>query len=524
VAAQSPRFDIGAGISVNSEEERYLRTLQSLGLVRAYPWTIRGFLPSEGQSLLPADSVEHPWEGAFDVARERRKGFRFGTVAPEVAVVFNSTYPYGSNDGAVWAGRGLTGVTRGGIYARWGPVHLRLAPEAFWAQNADFELVENGLEGAGAFLDPRYPYHIDLPQRFGGEHHSRLSLGSSELSVTLPGVTLGAGGSAKHWGPSESYPLLLGDEAGGFPHAFVRTTRPLNAFIGGLQAYVMVGYLGQSTWSTATGEPGRFTSGSAVVLTPAVFPGLEIGVERFVSGPWSGTANAMSKVLKPFGTGVSTGTADGNPGDENQLAGAFIRWVLPNAGLEVYAEAVREDFGRDMRHLLVEPDDLMARVLGLRRTWSMGPDKIRVLRGEVVSAEVHHSERGDRVLVYGAQPYPRYLHGVVSQGHTVGGQLLSSTAAFSGSGWTVAVDSYGPTGRTTLEVTREKRLDWLPAGRMEAGLASVRYGLSLQSLRAWRGSELLFAINPSVELNRNLVRGNTAWNLNIVLGMRGLGL
>ncbi|MBT3957838.1 MAG: hypothetical protein HOE94_05275, partial [Gemmatimonadales bacterium] len=51
--ARTPQFDVGQGIEVNSERDRYIRVLQTLGLVRAYPWTVRGFSLAEERLLLP---------------------------------------------------------------------------------------------------------------------------------------------------------------------------------------------------------------------------------------------------------------------------------------------------------------------------------------------------------------------------------------------------------------------------------------------------------------------------------------
>ena len=525
--ARTPQFDVGQGIEVNSERDRYLRVLQTLGLVRAYPWTVRGFSLAEERLLLPVEGVRHPWASAFGSPPVADGGLRAGSVPFEGGVTYNSTYPYGSNDGALWAGRGLTAFARGGVYARWKGVDLRFAPELFWAQNAGFDLAGNRGDGPDAYRDPRYPGQIDLPQRFGDRPYRRATLGSSRLSVELPWTTVGISSEARIWGPSLAYPLLLGDEAGGFPHVFLRSARPLGPGVLRVHGQLMVGYLGQSDWSPVQNSVARsrFMTGAVITLQSDVLPGFEIGVERFVQGPWEGGLDAVSNVGRPFTNGVSTGLGDGNNiGDENQIAGGFVRWVVVGTGIEIFAEAVRDDYGRSIRHFLLEPDDLLVRSVGLRRAWTSLSGSIWAIRGEFVSSQAPHSERADR-SAGGPIPSARYVHVVLIQGHTVHGQLLAAPAAFSGSGWTIAVEDFRPSGRTTVEVTREVRLNWLSGLSRDSEVAarnSVRYGLSVDIVRFWAGTEVAVVGGPQVELNRNLVLGWTAWNLNLGVSFRGL--
>ena len=265
-------------------------------------------------------------------------------------------------------------------------------------------------------------------------------------------------------------------------------------------------------------------TGAVITVGSDLLPGLEIGVERFVQGPWQGGLDAVSNVGKPFTKGVSTGTDDGNILDENQIAGGFVRWVVVGTGIEIFAEAVRDDYGRSIRHFLLEPDDLLVRSVGLRRAWTSLSGSIWAIRGEFVSSQAPHSERADR-SAGGPIPSARYVHGVLIQGHTLQGQLLAAPAAFSGAGWTVAVEDYRPSGRTTVEVTREVRLNWLAGLSQDSEVAarnSVRYGLSVDIVRFWAGTEVAVVGGPQVELNRNLVLGWTAWNLNLGVAFRGL--
>ena len=175
-------------VSVGTVEDNYLRYLQSNGDVISYPWSIRGFGPQEAQ-MLAADSRGHP---PFPGESEARRSFFSAHMLPvEGTVRFNSAFPYGSNDGAIWAGRGFTPAIAGGFVVMAGPISLVLDPVAFVAQNEKFPLMANGDTGIGAFRNGRFPGAIDLPQRFGDKSYSRVDWGQSTLRADLLGLTAG---------------------------------------------------------------------------------------------------------------------------------------------------------------------------------------------------------------------------------------------------------------------------------------------------------------------------------------------
>src|SRR3954468_736911 len=83
-------------IFVNGELERYLRYLQSEGLVALYPWSIRDFSPRETDELAPS-SAAHPWASRYVFARPAAShSVDVDLVHPTAAVSFNSAFPFGS--------------------------------------------------------------------------------------------------------------------------------------------------------------------------------------------------------------------------------------------------------------------------------------------------------------------------------------------------------------------------------------------------------------------------------------------
>ena len=162
------------------ELENYLRYLQTLGLVPAYPWGLRAFSPAELDRVFPRDTT-HPWAARYNLVPRPVGGLSVDWVAPTVSARVNSTFPYGYNDGPIWAGKGITFAAQAGVAVHRGPVSLTLAPMGFVAQNAAFRLEPNGQAGPLTYADGLNPTFIDLPQRFGGSSYAQLDPGQSTV-------------------------------------------------------------------------------------------------------------------------------------------------------------------------------------------------------------------------------------------------------------------------------------------------------------------------------------------------------
>ena len=219
-----------AEIFAGGELENYLRYLQTLGEVALYPWGVRAFSPAEVDRLVPRDTL-HPWEVRYDLTPRAGRGFSVDWVAPGASVRYNSTFPYGFNDGPIWAGRGVTAAAQAGVALRWGVLSVTVAPMAFLAQNAPFPLMANGETGTLAYGDGALPEQIDLPQRFGGGVYPRVDPGQSTARLDWGALAFGVTTANQYWGPATEFPYILGNNAAGFPQAFVGTAHPLDLWL-----------------------------------------------------------------------------------------------------------------------------------------------------------------------------------------------------------------------------------------------------------------------------------------------------
>ena len=505
------RSEVFAG----GELETYLRDLQLIGAVPLYPWSVRSFSPSELDRLFPVDSIPHPWRLRYDLHPAPHDRLTFDVVRPTASTRFNSTFPYGSNDGPIWAGRGLTAAVQIGVTARYHSLSVTIAPLAFAAQNASFSLLANGDTGKLAFGDGVYAGGIDRPQRFGARPYTVLDPGQSTVRLDAGALTLGVSTANQYWGPAAVYPAVLGNNAAGFPHAFLGTAHPVDLWLVRVHGRLVWGRLNQSSFSSETAGGGiRFMAGLVGVLTPRGLPGLEFGLSRFIHTPWPQSGLSTSELLLPLvsrNRENQLGTAN-----DNQLAAAFARWVFPRSGVEFYGEYGREDYNADLRDFIDEPDHIGGYMasLGLRKAFGPSDGRLIVLGAEVVN------EQRNRTASEIGRP-PPYTHGTLGQGHTERGQILGADIGIDGTGATLSLDSYHTGGRWSVRWTRILRGDrgnFPAAGQVDPRARDVQHALTFERLFFRGRYDILAGLTAVYEFNRN--SQSDAFNLNAIVVVR----
>jgi Capsule assembly protein Wzi len=502
-----------AEVFAGGELESYLRYLQTLGEVAPYPWGIRAFSPVEVDRLMPRDTA-NPWAARYDLARHPAHGLQTDWVAPAASVRFNSTFPYGYNDGPIWAGRGLTVSGQAGVALRWGMLSLTIAPMFFVAQNAAFPLMANGRSGSLAYASGVVPGQIDLPQRFGNSAYARLDPGQSTFRVDWGPLAAGLTTADQYWGPATTFPIILGNNAAGFPQVFLGTAQPVDLWLLRIHFRFIWGRLGQSAYSPETAAGGlRYANGLNANLTSRWVPGLEVGFTRFSHQPWPAGGPRFSDLIHVLRF-QETGNAAGNVID-NQLASAYFRWVLPHSGFEVYGEYGRDDYNQNLRDLILEPDHIGGYTVGFRKVWRRSGNRLLAVRAEVQNLQYS-------VLAQGRPWSPFYSHSTnLRQGHTQLGQMLASPAGPGGAGSVVAVDAYSPKGRWTFSWTRMLRAQQGDSAQPAQAIPrafDVQHELAVERL-AFRGRyDVLAHVGVVYEFNRYFK--SDAFNLNLILGVR----
>lgn len=524
-AGAQARAPAAVEFAPGGELENYLRLLQIDGASKWYPWSLRSFSSRELRALLPADSAAGPWRLS---AAELGRGISVGPVGANAAV--NSGFPYGGNDGAVWAGRGLTVSANASLTARLGPLLLTLAPVAFISTNAAFPLLDNGESGSLAFNDGLFPTTVDRPQRFGDGAYGRGDVGGSEIRLDTRLVTVGFGTAPMSWGPAMEYPFLVGTNAAGFPHAFLGTGGPVSIGVGMLHARAIWGKLSQSSFSPVTGadryvsptEPGRtrLMAGMMFIFAPRLIPNLEFGLGRFVHIPYPISGIDGSFLRRPWPRFLKKnvyGPAETREVDnENDLASVFARWTFPGAGFELYGEHGHDDWYHDLRDLVQEPEHNRSYMLGAQKVFTRSPTRMSALRAELINHQkppLGRDRPGQGII---------YTHTSLRQGHTQRGQLIGSSAGVgAAAGSVVAWDRYSPAGRTTLawrRIVRAHTGGFDSTGVAEPDGIDVIHSLGAERSRRTGNLSYTFGVELMADLNRNF--SNDVFNLHARAGMQ----
>lgn len=210
-----------------------------------------------GGNAEPAGLMLRSLSSLTDPHRAGRAARPFALVLPTLHVVTNSELPFGQNDGAMWAGKGVSSRLLLGFAATAGPLRLVVIPEIVRSSNGDLSIDPNDPAFAPAIPPSRslfssasnvHPYSIDLPWRMGDASFSEIHPGQSSITLAARGVEAGAATENEWWGPALRNPIVMGDNAAGFPHLFLRTRGPVATPLGRFDARWIVGGLEESDW------------------------------------------------------------------------------------------------------------------------------------------------------------------------------------------------------------------------------------------------------------------------------------
>jgi hypothetical protein len=358
-------------------------------------------------------------------------------------LIWNSRIPSSLNDGPAWAGRGLTASVAGGISAQLGRIHANLVPQLWRTQNLPFAIVPGGDTTRNGFASPWQtgPQSADLPIRFGYKPTAVIEVGESAVWFDHSGLAAGVSTESQWWGPGIRNALIMSNNAGGIPHAFLRTANPVRTRLGTLEGRWIIGQLTESRFfDSDPGNDARSLSGAVVTLSPAFEPAFTVGVARVVYANVSGAGALPPRALDVFrGWHPRRDSVSRRTGAPEQLMSVFARYVLPASAAEVYGEWGRILLPVSMRSLLIAPQFTQGFTLGVQWAPEVTPVARVRIQAEVTNLEQSPPSRAADTLSF-------YASSLVPQGYTQRGQVIGA--------------AIGP-GSSSQWLA----LDWLQAGR-----------------------------------------------------------
>lgn len=526
--ALPPRPAAAQQVPVGSLLDEYGRLLQVAGLTAP---TSLGARPRAEAELTAGlrSAPPSPWVAALQarvVPLDSGRGVRWRAEPVGVRWFGNTDRPWGTNDGAVWQGKGTTVAATGGLSLRAGRLSASVQPVFAWAQNADFALSPFSPSRPSLPLSPyAYPtlspsQTLDAPQRFGQDPYGVVDLGQSFVRVDWRGAAVGLSTENQWWGPGVRNSILMSNHAAGMPHLFVGTSRPARlGRVATLDARWSWGQLRESAWfDSVSANDRRFFTGIVVSVSPAALPGLQLGATRAFVSDWDRRGSDFFRIFGAFQK-VKQVSGASPVGDDlqDQLASVFVRWVFPASRLEVYGEWAKGDHSWDLRDLMLEPEHASGYQLGLQKVLGNPEDVIWRLTGEVtlLGAPRTGQVRAPELSYF-------YVHHIIRQGYTQRGQVLGAGIGPGSNQQYVGLDRYARWGRVGIAVQRtgydNDRFIRQPQpyrNYMEVEPALLANALVFRG--AW---DLEASLAVAKLLNQHYILRNDRTNVNLTFGVR----
>ncbi|HEY1054197.1 MAG TPA: capsule assembly Wzi family protein [Emticicia sp.] len=330
---------------------------------------------------------------------------------------FNSSNPFGWNDGSMIPARGYQTMISAGFFARVGFLNVRFQPEYIYAANRSF----NGLD--------IYSGEPDLPLRYGSESYNDLQWGQSSIRLNIGPASVGVSNENIWWGPGVRNAILLSNNATGFKHLTLNTIKPIRTPVGTVEGQIIAAKLENSGYTYMDDIPEyadwRYLSGMVFVYQPRWVPGLFLGLSRSfqiyhknIKG-FSGYFPFLTPFQK-INDSKNSNTEAGTD-SKDQLATLFARWMFQKAQAEVYFEYGVNDHAYNTRVFLGNPEASRAYTVGIRKLLPINNAFQDHLQVNVEVTQL--SQALDRVLIsHGAW----YTHSQIKQGHTNFGEVLGA--------------------------------------------------------------------------------------------------
>lgn len=364
---------------------------------------------------------------------------------PEYYSSYNSAYPYGQNDGALWQGKGFNAQLKFGIGFTSQGFDFILKPEFDFSQNQYFKIMDS----FGRY-DSEYAYYwsnLDLPQRFGNDPVFTFDWGDSEVRYSVGTFTIGFGTQALWLGPGWLNAILHSNNAPTYPRfdfglRKTKITLPwLNWYIGDIEVRFWTGRTGYSSYyKTGYDKKHMFITGTSAAYAPSFLPGLTLSLNTIVIAP-----QASDNWKQLFGLA----TAWIGNGNEDGKAELSADWLFPQVGLEIYGSLGVDDYlpGNRFQAYVRYPFHTMVYQAGMKKAITVS--ERHNLSGELIF-EWTNMEMSQDGQTQGA--YNFYSHGPTSL--TNYGQIMGAGSGWAGNSQILAFKLYYPKGTSTLYVER----------------------------------------------------------------------
>ncbi|MEB3209635.1 MAG: capsule assembly Wzi family protein, partial [Synechococcus sp.] len=365
-----------------------------------------------------------------------------------------------------------------------------------------------GLTTGAITLYTRRQSEIDLPYRPSEKPIHRFFLSNSFVRMNLWKTSLGLSTENHWWGPGVRNSILMGHQAPGFRHAYVKTNAPISIGLGTIEGTYLGGLL-EDTDINRSARKGEwvYISGVTGSFSPRFIPGLKLGLTRtfIINGSDLDTWSDYVPILQPFDKSkLGAGTDGGGSQPDDQRASVYFSWSMPHDAFRVYGEFAKEDHNANFRDILGEPEHNRAYQFGMQT-------KHPVMQGHIETGfEATHLTMSNSQQTRSSGYW--YTHTKVKQGYTHQGQLLGAAIGPGSSSQTVWSTYDTPKGDIGILLERVAVNRDLYQDIAQYGLKpEIDLTMSLHASRVFGSLTASAAVDLTHTSNRYFRQGENRW-------------
>lgn len=394
-----------------SDIDEQVRNLQLLGKIDANQSMLaRPFYSTEKQSYQDLYRLIDPAEK--DSLRTYKKGLFKAILLPaSISQKFNSSRPYGWNDQAMSYSTGYQMQASAGFYARFSILNLQLKPEFVHTGSSEYET-----SAAWGQVNPSL---------------NRLSLGQSSVRLEAGGISLGLSNQNLWWGPGHQASLLMTNNAAGFLHYSLNTTRPLKTPIGSFEFQLILGRMTRDSLqgfenaalkrrNLADRPSNRQYNGIMLTYQPKFMRNVFFSVSRaFQNYEVNKPGAKFMTTYLPVLNNLFKNDYNDDTLSKDQILSLSTRWLMPKNHAEVYAEFGYNDAKQNLRDLWLDMAHSAAWIVGFKKLHILKNGTFIEITGEAVKMAQNPS-----YLMRSAWNW--YEHGQVTEGFTNNNQIIGA--------------------------------------------------------------------------------------------------
>jgi hypothetical protein len=324
--------------------------------------------------------------------------------------------PYGWGDYGMISNPGIQTYLSGGIELKYHFLNFTFRPEMVLAQNSGFEtnLSEmTNFQIASKYLLWNYG---DSPEKFGDDGYTKFWWGQSKLTFQYGAFELGGSTQNIWWGPGQFNALTFSNNAQGFPHLTLNTTKPAKTFLGNFEGQLIMGRLENSGIAASQNQvlndrfftpfsgDARYLNAITVSYNPKWIKGLFIGFSRTFQQYNANRGNTFIDWFPIFERFQKKNFVSNNnfldfdANGRDQTITLFGRLVVPKTKSEIYFEYGRRDHAFNWRDFILSPDHARAFIFGFNQLFEV-PEISKTI--QIRSEITHQQESINRIIRYG---------------------------------------------------------------------------------------------------------------------------